>query len=87
MKLSRLVVYWGKYLEGNMPRTRLKVKEIATEKGFTQTKLSRAADLNARTIQQIFHDPYRDVTYSTLLKIAKVLGVEVSDLIEEIPDI
>ena len=69
-----------------MPRTRLKVKEIATAKGFTQTKLSRAADLNARTVQQIFHDPYRGVTYSTLLKIAKVLGVEVSDLIEEIPD-
>ena len=69
-----------------MPRTRLKVKEIALSKGWTQTKLGRAADLHQRTMQQIFNDPYRDVTYSTLLKIAKVLGVEVSDLIEEIPD-
>jgi DNA-binding Xre family transcriptional regulator len=87
VKACSILQYTGANIwEGTMPRTRLKVKEIATEKGFTQTKLSRAADLNARTIQQIFHDPYRDVTYSTLLKIAKVLGVEVSDLIEEIPD-
>lgn len=69
-----------------MPRTRLKVKEIAQSKGWTQTKLGRAADLNQRTIQQIFHDPYRGVNYTTLLKIAKVLGVEISDLIEEVPD-
>jgi DNA-binding Xre family transcriptional regulator len=34
----------------------------------------------------IYNDPYRDVAYSTLLKIARVLGVDVSELIEEIPD-
>jgi len=67
-------------------RIRLKVKEIATAKGWTQTRLGRAADVNARTMQGIFHDPYRDVAYSTLVKIAKVLGVEVSDLTEEVPD-
>jgi DNA-binding Xre family transcriptional regulator len=72
--------------EGLMPRTRLKVKEIAQEKGWTQAKLGRAADINPRTMQGIYHDPYRDVAYSTLLKIAKVLGVEVADLIEEAPD-
>jgi DNA-binding Xre family transcriptional regulator len=69
-----------------MSKTRLKIKEIATAQGWTQTKLSRAADINARTMQGIFHDPYRDVAYSTLMKIAKVLNVEVSDLIEEVPD-
>jgi DNA-binding Xre family transcriptional regulator len=69
-----------------MPRTRIKVKEIATAKGWTQAKLGRAADINPRTMQGIYHDPYRDVAYSTLLKIAKVLGVDVSDLIEEVPD-
>jgi DNA-binding Xre family transcriptional regulator len=62
------------------------VKEIATAKGWTQAKLGRAADINPRTMQGIYHDPYRDVAYSTLLKIAKVLGVDVSDLIEEVPD-
>lgn len=85
--MSRLIVYWGKYFgEGLMPRTRLKVKEIAKQKGWTQAKLGRAADINPRTMQGIYHDPYRDVAYSTLLKIAKVLGVDVSELIEEVPD-
>ena len=69
-----------------MPRVRLKVKEIATQKGWTQTKLSRAADLNAKTVSDIFHNPYKDVAFSTLLKIAKVLGVDVAELIEEVPD-
>lgn len=66
--------------------TRLQVKEIATAKGWTQTKLQRAADVHAKTMQGIYNDPYRDVSYSTLLKIAKVLGVEISDLIEEIKE-
>lgn len=69
-----------------MSRTKLRIKELAQEKGWTQAKLGRAADINPRTMQGIYHDPYRDVAYSTLMKIAKVLGVEVSDLIEEVPD-
>jgi DNA-binding Xre family transcriptional regulator len=65
---------------------RLRVKEIATAKGWTQTKLQRAADVHPKTMQGIYNDPYRDVAYSTLMKIAKVLDVDVSDLIEEVPD-
>ena len=65
---------------------RLKVKEVAKEKGISMAKLSRMADLNPRTVQAIYSDPYRDVAYSTLLKIAKALNVEVSDLTEEVPD-
>ncbi len=67
-------------------RQRLKVKEIAEAKGWTQSKLQRAADVNSRTMSGIYHDPYRDVAYSTLAKIAKVLEVEVSDLVETAPD-
>jgi len=65
---------------------RLRVKEVAKVKGWTMAKLHRAADINIRTMQAIYNDPYRDVAYSTLAKIAKVLGVEVSDLVEEVPD-
>ena len=65
---------------------RLKVKEVAKEKGISMAKLSRMADLNPRTVQAIYSDPYRDVAYSTLLKIAKALNVDVSDLTEEVPD-
>lgn len=67
-------------------KQRLKVKEIAESKGWTQSKLQRAADINSRTMSGIYHDPYRDVAYSTLAKIAQVLGVEVSDLVEMVPD-
>ncbi len=69
-----------------MTRIRLKIKEVATAKGWTQSKLGRAADLNPRTMQEIWHDPYRNITYASLVKIAKVLGVDVSELTEEVPD-
>lgn len=65
---------------------RLRVKEVAQAKGWTMAKLHRAADINLRTMQAIYNDPYRDVAYSTLAKIAKVLEVEVSDLVEEVSD-
>jgi len=65
---------------------RLRVKEVAKEKGISMAKLSRLADLNPRTVQNIFRDPYRDVAHSTLVKLAKALSVSVDDLTEEVPD-
>ncbi len=64
---------------------RLKVKEIAQGKGISMARLSRLADVNPRTVEAIYKDPYRDVAYSTLAKLARALGVEVADLIEDIP--
>jgi len=65
---------------------RLRVREIAQAKGISMAKLGRMADLNPRTIQAIYNDPYRDVAYSTLAKLAKALNVEISDLTEEVED-
>lgn len=65
---------------------RLKVKEIAEQKKVSMTRLSRIADVNYKTVHAIFTDPYRDVAYSTLDKLAKALGVTVPDLIENVPD-
>lgn len=63
---------------------RLKVREIAEQKHISMTRLSRIADVNYKTVQAIFHDPYRDVAYSTLLKLARALGVSIDELaIEE----
>lgn len=64
---------------------RLKVKEVAQSKGISMARLSRLADVNPRTVEAIYKDPYRDVAYSTLAKLAKALDVEVSDLIEDTP--
>jgi DNA-binding Xre family transcriptional regulator len=65
---------------------RLRVKEIAEQKGFNQSSLSRAADVSFNTIKRIYRDPYKEVTITTLERIAKALGVSIADLIEEIPD-
>jgi len=62
---------------------RLRVKEIAQSKGLTMAKLSRMADINLKTLQAIYRDPYRDVAYSTLSKIAKALEVPITDLVDE----
>jgi DNA-binding Xre family transcriptional regulator len=65
---------------------RLRVKEVATEKGISMTRLSRLADTNYKTIKAIFDNPFREVTTTTLNKLAKALQVSVSDLFEEVPD-
>jgi len=65
---------------------RLKIKELAEEKGINQGKLSRLADVGYSTIRRIFDDPYTSINFSTLERIARALGVPAKDLIEEIAD-
>ncbi len=65
---------------------RLKVKEVAQQKGFSQRKLSLRSGVDLRTVQRIFRDPTRIVTTETLDKFAKTLEVDASELIESVPD-
>ena len=65
---------------------RLRVREIAEQKGISMGKLSRSADLSYRTIKLIYKNPYRDVALSTLEKLAKALGISTAELIEDVPD-
>lgn len=67
-------------------KQRLKIREIAEQRGWTQSKLQRAADVNSRTMSGIWHDPYRKVTYEVLVKVARVLQVDITDLVEEEQD-
>ena len=62
---------------------RLRVKEIAKEKGISMGKLSRASDTSYRTIQRIYNDPAYMPTIPTLERIARVLEVPTSSLIED----
>ncbi|HTI15791.1 MAG TPA: helix-turn-helix transcriptional regulator [Dictyobacter sp.] len=62
---------------------RLRVKEVAEEKGLSMARLARRADIDFKTVQRLFHDPYRDISMSTLEKIARALSVPVVSLIEE----
>jgi DNA-binding Xre family transcriptional regulator len=65
---------------------RLKLKEVLQEKKISQSKLSRMADVSLNTIQAMYHNPYHDAVLSTLDRLAKALGVNVSELYEVVPD-
>lgn len=65
---------------------RLRVKEVAQAKGFTMSRLQRAADINLKTMQAIWHNPQHDASLKTLDKIAKALGVPTTDLLEDVPE-
>ncbi|HKV58580.1 MAG TPA: helix-turn-helix transcriptional regulator [Ktedonobacteraceae bacterium] len=65
---------------------RLRIKELAEERGISQSKLSRMSDVHITTIRRLYNNPYGGVNILTLEKIAQVLGVEISDLTEKVPD-
>lgn len=60
---------------------KLRIEEVATNKRMSMTRLSRLADVNYKTVQSVYNDPYRDVAYSTLWKMARALGVSIDDLV------
>lgn len=65
---------------------RLRLKEVAEEKGFTMSGLSRASDVSFKTVKRLFRNPYADANASTLEKLALALRVEVADLIERVEE-
>jgi DNA-binding Xre family transcriptional regulator len=65
---------------------RLRVKEVAKEKGFSMGRLQRDANVAYNTVKRMFKDPYYITTTETLGKLASALGVPPGELIEEVPD-
>ncbi len=65
---------------------RLKVKEVAQAKGYNMSSLSRATDISFSIINRIWTKPFEGANIVTLNKIARVLGVTINDLTEEVPD-
>ena len=65
---------------------RLRVKEVAKEKGMSMGRLQREANIAYNTVKRMFKDPYYITTTETLGKLARVLGVQPGELIEEVPD-
>lgn len=65
---------------------RLKVKEVAKERGFSMGKLSRVSDVAYNTIKRIYDDPNYSPTVNTLARIAIALNVSIADLVEIIPE-
>ena len=65
---------------------RLRIKELAEERGLNMSSLSRASDVSFTTIKRYFKKPYSYAMTETLEKIARALKVEVGDLVEHVPD-
>ncbi len=59
---------------------RLRIKELLEEKGVSQGKLSRGADVPPNTIRRMINDPNYNPTAATLLRVANYLGVKLDDL-------
>jgi DNA-binding Xre family transcriptional regulator len=65
---------------------RLKIKEVAESKGYNISTLSRASDVPFNTLRRAWRNPQYEIKLATLHKIAQVLGVSTSDLIEDVPE-
>jgi transcriptional regulator with XRE-family HTH domain len=67
-----------------MTGPKLRIREIAEQKGFDAAKLARKADMSYGTVWSLWNDPYRlNVPVKTLIRLAEVLEVEVAALIVE----
>lgn len=65
---------------------RLRVKETAQEKGMSMNKLSQRSEVSYNVIQEIYRNPYRETTFHTLNRLAAVLGVPPTALLEDTPE-
>jgi transcriptional regulator with XRE-family HTH domain len=75
-----LINYYITEREKNM--FRLKVNEVAKQKGVSKRQLFVRSGVDITTIRKILKDPHTVVTVETLTRLAKVLGVDVGALIE-----
>ncbi len=67
-----------------MRRIRLKVKEVAEQKGMSMTRLHLRSEIAYTTVRKIFRNPYTDITLITLARLAEALGVPSAELIEDV---
>jgi transcriptional regulator with XRE-family HTH domain len=57
------------------------IKKFRRDKGFSQDKLSKLADLSLNTVVKIELDESPNPTIETIQRIAKALGVSVDNLL------
>ena len=67
-------------------RLRLKVKEVANERGMSMTKLHIKSEVAYSTVRRLFRDPFAEVTTTTINRLAIALAVPPTHLLEDVPD-
>jgi transposase InsO family protein len=65
---------------------RLRLKEILEEKGVPPSWIARRTRLPLALIRRMVKDPTYMPNIAEVAQVAKVLGMRIQDLIEEIPD-
>lgn len=66
---------------------RLRIKEVAEQKGVNMSQLSRRSDVSFSTIKRLWINPYKPISTEILDKIATALHVSVHDLLEDVPNV
>lgn len=62
-----------------------KVKEVAQKKGYSQHRLAKESGIDLRTLRRLFrNEPGTVASTDTLDRIAELLGVDISELIESV---
>lgn len=71
-------------MSNNNPQSKIgkNLKKLRQEKGISQDRLSKLADLSLNTVVTVESGVNPNPTIETLTKIAKALGVGVDDLIK-----
>jgi DNA-binding Xre family transcriptional regulator len=67
-------------------RLRLRVKEVAKERGMSMTKLHINSEVAYSTVRRLFRDPFAEVTTTTINRLADALGVPPTELLDDVPD-
>lgn len=67
-------------------RLRLRVKEIAKERGMSMTKLHIKSEVAYSTVRRLFRDPFAEVNTTTINRLADALGVPPTQLLEDVSD-
>ncbi len=65
-----------------MPTISKNIRKLREQKGISQDRLSKLADISLNTIAKLELDNTQNPTIETLQKIAKALDVKVEDLIK-----
>ena len=65
---------------------RVRLKEVAEQKGFSMGKLHRDAGVDRKTVQRLYRDPQSEFSSITLDRLATALGVHPCDLLDYAPD-
>jgi putative transcriptional regulator len=69
--------------QANMGRIRLRVRELADEKGWTLKEVSQRSAIPYSTIKKYAQSPsLATVDYTALLKLARIFDVMTDDLVE-----